>query len=143
MPDPATRKPRAVLRWAVLVVAVLGAACGGPDPSSGDGGTAGDDGDQRGSSVVSVERGRELYGANCASCHGARGQGTEQGPPHVHRIYEPSHHGDAAFLIAVRQGVRPHHWDFGSMPPIEGLSDEDVADIVAYVRQLQREAGIE
>jgi hypothetical protein len=28
------------------------------------------------------------------------------------------------------------------MPPVSGLSREEVADIIAYVRDLQREAGI-
>ena len=49
---------------------------------------------------------------------------------------------DAAFLLAVRNGVRPHHWRFGPMPPIDGITDDDVDDIVAYVRGLQRDAGI-
>ena len=64
------------------------------------------------------------------------------GPPLVHVIYEPSHHGDAAFVLAVRPGVRAHHWPFGNMLPVEGVSDRAVADIIAYVRALQRANGI-
>ncbi|SPH18256.1 hypothetical protein DEA8626_01788 [Defluviimonas aquaemixtae] len=60
----------------------------------------------------------------------------------MHKIYEPSHHGDAAFLVAVRNGVRQHHWDFGNMLPVEGLTDGDVKYIVRYVRELQFENGI-
>lgn len=43
------------------------------------------------------------------ACHGENGRGTRVGPPLVHKIYEPSHHGDGAFGRAVRQGVVAHH----------------------------------
>jgi hypothetical protein len=36
----------------------------------------------------------------------------------------------------------PHHWDFGAMPPIEGVEPDEVTNIVAHVRSLQREAGL-
>jgi mono/diheme cytochrome c family protein len=86
--------------------------------------------------------GEALFKANCAQCHGIEATGTESGPPLVHQYYVPSHHADAAFLLAVRNGVRPHHWNFGAMPAIRGLSDDDVANIVAHVRSLQRSAGL-
>lgn len=86
--------------------------------------------------------GETAFDANCAQCHGRAALGTDQGPPLVHRVYEPSHHGDAAFRLAVQRGVRPHHWRFGPMPPVPGLSDADVDDIIAYVRWLQRKAGV-
>lgn len=86
--------------------------------------------------------GEGLFNANCAQCHGVEAAGTQSGPPLVHQYYVPSHHADGAFLLAVRNGVRPHHWNFGAMPAIRGLSDDDVTDIVAYVRDLQRDAGL-
>lgn len=58
-------------------------------------------------------------------------------------MYEPNHHGDAAFLLAARNGVRQHHWRFGDMAPVPGLSDDDIAAIVAYVREQQRINGFE
>ncbi|MTV25408.1 cytochrome c [Nitriliruptoraceae bacterium ZYF776] len=84
-----------------------------------------------------------MFAANCAVCHGALADGATTGPPLVHEIYEPSHHPDEAFQRAVADGVAAHHWDFGPMPPIGGLDRDDVADITAWVRELQREAGIE
>jgi mono/diheme cytochrome c family protein len=88
------------------------------------------------------QRGEQLFEANCAACHGPAGQGTVNGPPLVHVIYEPGHHSDESFHLAVQRGVQQHHWDFGPMPAVPGLSREEVADIIAYVRDLQREAGI-
>jgi hypothetical protein len=38
--------------------------------------------------------------------------------------------------------VRAHHWNFGSMPPVSGVSDDDVATITAFVREVQRANGI-
>jgi len=35
-----------------------------------------------------------------------------------------------------------HHWQFGHMPPVPGLSQKDVAKIIAFVRELQRANGI-
>lgn len=86
--------------------------------------------------------GDRLYVSYCSQCHGDRGSGTSQGPPFVHRVYEPSHHADASFHRAVQFGVAAHHWRFGNMAPIAGLTREEVTQVVNYVRWLQREAGI-
>ena len=87
--------------------------------------------------------GEALYAANCARCHGADLRGTANGPPHLDVVYEPGHHGDEAFRLAIARGAQQHHWDFGAMPAIEGLAPQDVEDIIAYVRQEQRAVGIE
>ncbi len=86
--------------------------------------------------------GETLFNLNCASCHGVKATGTQQGPPLVHRIYEPSHHADAAFYRAVELGTQAHHWGFGDMSPVEGVSRGDITLIINFVRWLQREAGI-
>ncbi len=92
---------------------------------------------------ANAELGRVAFEAKCAACHGANAAGQDGvAPPLVHKIYEPSHHGDAAFLLAAKNGVRAHHWRFGNMPPVEGVTDGDVKMIVAYVRELQRANGI-
>lgn len=92
--------------------------------------------------TVEERAGQSLFSAACAVCHGDNAAGSGQGPPLVHRIYEPGHHGDMAFVLAVRRGVRAHHWTFGNMPAVEGLSDEEIQQIIAYVRALQRANGI-
>jgi mono/diheme cytochrome c family protein len=87
-------------------------------------------------------RGQELFQRTCAACHGPMADGTSSGPPLVHEVYEPGHHSDESFQIAVAQGTPQHHWDYGPMPPVGGLDRQDVADITAWIRDLQREAGI-
>jgi mono/diheme cytochrome c family protein len=88
-------------------------------------------------------RGGALWAQQCAVCHGAYGLGTDTGPPLVHAVYRPRHHGDEAFQLAVAQGVRAHHFRFGDMAPVPGLDRHDVEQITGYVRWLQRAAGIE
>ncbi len=90
-----------------------------------------------------AQLGEVAFISKCAECHGENATGLEgSAPPLVHKIYEPSHHGDTSFYLAVQNGVRAHHWPFGNMPPVEGLTRGDVKGIVAYVRELQRENGI-
>jgi mono/diheme cytochrome c family protein len=89
-----------------------------------------------------LREGEEKFNANCSACHGIGGIGTTQGPPLVHKVYEPNHHGDAAFQRAAANGVKAHHWQFGDMPKINAVKPEDVDHITKYVRWLQKQAGI-
>lgn len=90
-----------------------------------------------------AKAGQVAFEANCASCHGNNAAGKDGfAPPLVHKIYEPDHHADLSFQLAVKNGVRAHHWRFGNMPPVESVSEDKVADIVVYVRELQRANGI-
>ena len=42
--------------------------------------------------------GKRAFEASCASCHGTNAAGQEGvAPPLIHKIYEPSHHGDESF----------------------------------------------
>ena len=92
---------------------------------------------------TNAQVGKLAYEAKCAVCHGTNAAGQDGvAPPLVHKIYEPSHHGDAAFLLAAKNGVRAHHWRFGNMPPVEGVTDKQIEWIVTYVRELQRANGI-
>lgn len=87
-------------------------------------------------------RGKEAFNANCAQCHGKNGSGTGKGPPLIHQIYNPGHHGDQAFLRAVKRGVRRHHWPYGDMPKQPQVNNRELAAIVKYVRELQVANGI-
>ena len=93
---------------------------------------------------IAAQSGKQAFDKNCASCHGRNAAGKEgKAPPLVHRIYEPNHHGDMAFFLAAKNGVRAHHWPFGNMPPVEGISEAEIRNIILYVRELQRANGID
>lgn len=87
--------------------------------------------------------GQRAYQGRCASCHGEVGQGTSTGPPLVHPIYRPGHHADVAFELAVRRGVRAHHWRFGDMPAQLAVPAAEMAQITRFVRELQEANGID
>ncbi len=88
--------------------------------------------------------GARAFDTFCATCHGPAGAGRNgSGPPLIHPIYEPGHHGDMAFFMAAQNGVQAHHWRFGNMPPVAGISQAEVGSIVAYIRAVQRANGIE
>lgn len=88
--------------------------------------------------------GQRIFESACASCHGDNGVGKNgAAPPLIHKIYEPGHHGDEAFQRAVALGVKSHHWRFGDMPPVKGLTRGDVTMIIAYIREIQRANGIQ
>ena len=89
------------------------------------------------------QMGETAFNAKCAACHGINGVGQDGiAPPLIHKIYEPSHHGDMSFQLAAMNGVRAHHWPFGNMPAVEGITPSDITNITAYVRAIQRANGI-
>lgn len=61
----------------------------------------------------------------------------------LHKVYEPSHHGDVAFQPAAKSGVRAHHWNLGDMKPVPAVTPDDVAHITAFIRAEQRKSGIQ
>lgn len=86
--------------------------------------------------------GNKKYQENCAVCHGQSLQGTKTGPPLLHPFYKPSHHADFTFYRAALKGVQAHHWEFGDMPPVAGITREDMDSIVPFIRWYQREKGL-
>jgi mono/diheme cytochrome c family protein len=132
--DMTTRGARRAMGL-VAVLLALGAGCGGDDDTGGggDSSTAGGD----------LALGEAVYQDNCARCHGEDLRGTDEGPSHLSQVYEPGHHPDAAFEAAIAQGSTQHHWEFGDMPPVEGLDADEVAAVIAYVRSVQDAEGFE
>jgi len=88
-----------------------------------------------------AQSGLVAYEENCAACHGVNGAGTENGPTFLHAFYKAGHHGDGSFVSAVKNGVHAHHWQFGNMPPVEGITDAEIRWITKYVRELQAANG--
>jgi len=91
---------------------------------------------------AALAKGEALYNATCAACHGVGARGTAKGPPFLDKIYEPNHHADMAFYRAPETGVRAHHWTFGDMPILPGVTRDELAHIIPYIRWLQKQAGI-
>jgi len=122
--------------WISIVALLLSAtpACSQSEPPPPQGAAS--------PAPAELRDGEQKFTANCSACHGAGGVGTKQGPPLVHKVYEPNHHGDVAFLRAAANGVKAHHWQFGDMPKIDAVKPDDVEQIVKYVRWLQKQAGI-
>lgn len=117
---------------AVALAATFGvAACGSDDGGSGA------------APGSPIERGAAVYAESCASCHGADLRGTDKGPSQLSIVYEPNHHADDSFRNAIANGAPQHHWNFGDMEPVEGLTDEDVEAVIAFVRAEQQRQGFE
>lgn len=132
IPQPAHRTRRVLARWApVAAVAfafsVAVAACGSAEDGSG----------------AAPRTGAEVYAASCASCHGEDLRGTDEGPSQLSIVYEPDHHPDMAYRSAIVNGAAQHHWGFGPMPPIEGLSDTEIDAVIAFIRSEQERLGFE
>jgi mono/diheme cytochrome c family protein len=125
------------MQWVSLILVMLGAppACSqnGVEPQ-GTGTVA--------SAPAELREGEQKFNTYCSTCHGIGGVGTPQGPPFLHKVYEPNHHGDEAFRRAAANGVKAHHWQFGDMPKIDAVQSPDVDHIVKYIRWLQKQAGI-
>ena len=102
-----------------------------------------DDTEPTSASGSQVDRGAEVYAQSCASCHGANLRGSDEGPSMLSIVYEPNHHTDDSFRSAIANGAPQHHWPFGDMEPVEGLSDDDVEAVIAFVRAEQQRQGFE
>ena len=89
-----------------------------------------------------AQSGKIEFEENCAACHGENLSGTESGPPLIHQLYVPGHHGDASIASAAKNGVTSHHWRFGNMPPVDGITDANIRWITTYIREMQVANGI-
>jgi mono/diheme cytochrome c family protein len=104
-----------------VTAASLGAACGADGPRT------------------TIDRGRAIYGANCAQCHGGDLAGTDRGPSLLAPMYRPRELTDVEFADAIRNGVEQRRWEFGPMPANKAISDEQIDAVLAVVRS--RQAG--
>ncbi|MDH3192936.1 MAG: cytochrome c [Acidimicrobiia bacterium] len=117
----------------IILLAVLVGACGGNEaspaiPLTGE---------------ALIVAGEDSYQRFCAACHGADLRGSDQGPSLLSIVYEPSHHSDFAFVSASKNGAPAHHWGFGDMPAIPGISDAEIGAVTAYVRSVQEAEGFD
>jgi cytochrome c len=89
-----------------------------------------------------ARQGQALFTKTCTECHGENASGSDRGPPLIHDTYNPGHHDDRAFYRAASHGVRQHHWPYGDMPPQPGISRNEMAKIIRFVRETQAANGI-
>lgn len=87
-------------------------------------------------------KGGKVFADNCAACHGDNGAGSDKGPPLINAIYNPGHHSDQSIRLAVKNGVRSHHWPYGAMPPQRQVTAPQVETVIAYIREIQVANGI-
>lgn len=135
-----TGEPRVRVNWrmAPLVLVIAASALVGACSKSSNAAT-----DTTAPDVGAIELGATVYAGSCAECHGSDLRGTDQGPSHLSTFYEPNHHGDDAFRSAIANGAPQHHWTFGPMAPVSGLSAAETDAVIAYVRAQQQEQGFE
>lgn len=75
-------------------------------------------------------KGRQLYIANCAMCHGQTGKSTMPGAPNFNRG-EKLMRPDGSLLTSIRSGTN-------ACPSFRGmLADRDIMDVIAFLRTLQ------
>ena len=86
--------------------------------------------------------GKLNYPALCAVCHGKTGRGAERCPTLLHQAYPPGPHPPPLFYQPAKDGSPAHHWGFGDMPPVEGITDAQISSIVEYLRAVQQANGL-
>lgn len=81
--------------------------------------------------AADINKGGQLYATHCANCHGSSGVPVMPGAPNFQRsekLLQP----DAMLLASIRRGKN-------AMPAYVGiLRDQEIVDVVAYLRTLQR-----
>lgn len=81
--------------------------------------------------AADIYNGGEVYEMHCQACHGMDGQPMEPGTPDF-SLGEGLFAPDADLVQRLREGG-------GHLPSYRGmLTDEELRDVVAYIRTLQR-----
>lgn len=84
--------------------------------------------------VGDAKRGTTLFvDKKCSRCHGQGGKGTDLGPALNSAEFAAKHPADATIVKMIREGK-------GDMDPFDSskLSDQELLDIIAYVRSLRQ-----
>jgi cytochrome c oxidase cbb3-type subunit III len=86
------------------------------------------------SDPATVQRGKDLFSANCGFCHGPEAMGTEQAPPLArNRLTSQDQNGEV--LEPVIKAGRPGQ----GMPAFPSLTHEQILEIASYLHVRARE----
>jgi len=92
-------------------------------------------------SVGAVNSGRIAFASECAQCHGRLARGTRHGPDLIAPAYGPAIASDDRIRRAVRNGVATADGRL-AMAAVPGVSERDLARMIAFLREMQRVNGI-
>jgi len=132
--------------WIIgLVILIVGlAACGGGGDSASSGGESSSQQEEAAPvSMGDADAGKEQFDMICSACHGFDGEGIEGlGKPFTTSTFlkEKSDEEMVEFIKVGRPSGDPLNTTGVDMPPKGGnpaLNDEQILDIIAYVRTLQ------
>jgi len=128
----------------MILMLALAACGGGGDDSAAPGGGAPDQTEEAAPvSMGDVDAGKEQFDMLCFACHGPGGEGIEGlGKPFTTSDFlrEKSDEEMVEFIKVGRPSGDPLNTTGVDMPPKGGnpaLTDEQILDIIAYVRTLQ------
>ena len=79
--------------------------------------------------------GEYVFADNCAGCHGYFGYGTDQGPSLIEADYARPALARDDLADVIRKGTE-------LMPAFDFLDRQEIADTIAFVREVQAEAGL-
>lgn len=79
--------------------------------------------------------GEYAFAEHCAGCHGDYGYGTDQGPSLIDARYTRPELTRDEFADVIRDGTR-------GMPAFDHLEPQEIADIIAFVYEVQFDAGL-
>lgn len=91
--------------------------------------------------AADLNKGKVTFAAKCAKCHGKDGKGkTTMGRKLKIRDYTKAETWakikDEEAVKAVKEGFKRNGKKV--MPPVEGLSDEDIQNVLAYMKSLKK-----
>lgn len=84
-----------------------------------------------------AEKGESVYGSTCVACHGAKGKGTIPGVPDFTKKKGVLTKSDQELFENIKNGFQSPG-SFMAMPSLGGnpdLTDQDVRNVIAYIRQ--------
>ena len=90
----------------------------------------------------SVQNGAAIFANNCSSCHGPDGKGkTKMGEKYNAKDYTDAkvqeELKDEAAIKAIKEGYKDKEGK-QVMKPSEGLSDDEIKGLVAYMRKFKK-----